>query len=168
MIDSWDIHHEIRGDEVNFTISWSPWGSMDRWVINRIVPSEAGLFQLWAMEGRGLVLIATEQTYYGGLRNTLREIIDEMAPSGKRFRSLINERECWFRFSISPVREHLQNLKKWFEEGDGATDGENREIFVHEIEEFRKFPPPPPDVKFASRGKMKDSDFGPPMPVPEK
>lgn len=168
MHENWDIHHEIRGEEVNFTLKWSPWGSMDRWVINRLVPSEAGMFQLWVIEGRGLVLITTEQTYYGGIRNTLREVIDEMAPPGKRLRTLINGRECWFRFSISPIREHLQNLKTWFDEGDGAIDEEKREIFVHEIEAFRKFPPPPPDVKFATRGKMKDSDFGPAMPVPGK
>jgi len=166
--DNWNIRHEIRGDEINFTLRWSPWGSMDRWVINRLVPSEAGIFQLWTMEGRGLILAATEQTYYGGLRNTLREVIDEMAPSGKRLRTLINGRECWFRFSVSPVREHLQNLKRWFDEGDGAVDEEGRELFVHEIEELKRFPPPPPDVKFAVRGRLKDSDYGPPMPTPGK
>ncbi len=168
MRDNWSIHREIRGEEVNYTLKWSPWGSMDRWVINRLVPSVAGLFQLWVMEGRGLVLITTEPAYYGGLRNSLREIIDDLAPSGERLRKLINERECWFRFSLSPIREQLQDLKAWFNLGDDAVDEENREILVHEIEEFRKFPPPPPDVKFITRERMKDSDFGPPMPSPEE
>ncbi|RKX90551.1 MAG: hypothetical protein DRP70_00480 [Spirochaetes bacterium] len=168
MQNYWDIHQEIYGEEVNFTVRWSPWGSMDRWVINRLVPSEAGLFQLWTMEGRGLVLTTTEQTYYGGLRNTLREAIDEMAPSGQKLRNLIQGRECWFRFSTSPYRKQLQSLKRWFDEGDGALNEEKREIFVQEIEEFKRFPPPPPDVKFVSRGRMKDSDFGPPMPTPGK
>ncbi len=168
MQDCWNIQQEIRGEEVNFTVRWSPWGSMDRWVINRLVPSEAGLFQLWAIEGRGLVLITTEQTYYGGLRNTLREVIDEMAPSGQNLRNLILERECWFRFSTSPSREQLQSLKRWFDDGDGARDEKKREIFVQEIEDLKRFPPPPPDVKFISRGRMKDSEFGPPMPTPVK
>jgi len=168
MNDNWNILHEIHEEEIFFTLRWSPWGSMDRWVINRIIPSEAGLFQLWTMEGRGLVLAATEQTYYGGLRNTLREVIDEMAPSGKPLRTVINGRECWFRFCISPIREHLQSLKTWFDNGEGSLDKDNREIFVHEIEVFKRFPPPPPDVKFSSRNKMKDSDFGPSMPVPGK
>ena len=120
------------------------------------------------MEGRGLLLLITEPTYYGGVRNSLREIIDDMAPSGERLRNLINERECWFRFSITPIREHLENLKTWFGEGDGALDEDNREIFVNEIEVFKKFPPAPPDVKIVSRERMKDSDFGPPMPSPGK
>ncbi|MCK5249199.1 MAG: hypothetical protein KAJ98_04495, partial [Spirochaetaceae bacterium] len=96
MQDRWDIRREILDDAVNYTVRWSPWGSMDRWVINRLVPSEAGIFQLWTMEGRGLLLLITEPTYYGGVRNSLREIIDDMAPSGERLRNLINERECWF------------------------------------------------------------------------
>ena len=164
----WDIQREIRDDVLNYTVKWSPWGSMDRWVINRIVPSEAGLFQLWVVEGRGLVLSITEPTYYGGLRNSLREVIDDLAPSGNRLRGVINNRECWFRFSISPVRDYLENVKTWFNEPDGALDEDDREILVHEIEELRRFPPAPPDVKFVSRERMKDSDFGPPMPVPEK
>lgn len=168
MQDRWDIRREILDDAVNYTIRWSPWGSMDRWVINRLVPSEAGIFQLWTMEGRGLLLLITEPTYYGGVRNSLREIIDDMAPSGERLRNLIKERECWFRFSITPIREHLENLKTWFGEGDGALDEDNREIFVNEIEVFKKFPPAPPDVKIVSRERMKDSDFGPPMPSPGK
>ena len=171
MLENWNIRHEIRGNEINFTIYWSPWGSMDRWVINRLVPSEAGLFQLWVKEGRGLVLALTEQTYYGGLRNTLREVIDEMAPAGKRFRDIIDGRECWFRFSTLSVKEQLQSLKKWFDESEvnkECFDEEGREIFVQEIEMNRKFPLPPPDIKIAGRGKMKDSEYGPPMPSPGK
>lgn len=164
----WDIQREIRDEVLNYTVKWSPWGAMDRWVINRIVPSEAGLFQLWVMEGRGLVLLTTEPTYYGGLRNSLREVIDDLAPSGNRLRGLISDRECWFRFSITPVREYLENMKTWFNQPDGAVDEENHEILVNEIEEYRRFPPAPPDVKFITRERMKDSDFGPPMPAPGK
>lgn len=164
----WDIQREIRDEVLNYTIKWSPWGTMDRWVINRIVPSEAGLFQLWVVDGRGLVLLTTEPSYYGGLRNGLREVIDDLAPSGTRLRGVIDNRECWFRFSITPVREYLENLKVWFNQSDGALDDEEREILVNEIEEFKRFPPVPPDVKFVTRKRMKDSDFGPPMPVPGK
>ena len=168
MQERWEIRRTIQDDVLNYTVKWSPWGSMDRWIINRIVPSEAGLFQLWALDGRGLVLLTTEPTYFGGLRNSLREVIDDLAPSGNRLRKIINDRECWFRFSISPIREYLENLKAWYSQKDGAVDDEDREIFVNEIETLRKFPPVPPDVKFISRERMKDSDFGPPMPIPGK
>jgi hypothetical protein len=167
MSDRWEIVRETGPGIVNYTVRWSPWGSMDRWVINRRVPSEAGLFQLWVMEGRGLSLLTTELTYYGGLRNTLREMIDELAPSGERHRKLIAGRECWFRYSLTPFREYLDNLESWFGRGDIALDDEKREILVHEVDSPRKFPLPPPDIKFITRKRMKDSDFGPPMPTPK-
>ncbi len=141
---------------------------MDRWVINRLVPSEAGMLQLWVMEGRSMELLVTEPTYYGGLRNTLREVIDELAPSGNRLRKLIDGRECWFRFSLCPVKEYLQDLKKWFGEGEIATDKDDLEILVNEKEELRKFPLPPPDIQQSGRRRMNDSDFGPKMPEPKR
>ena len=167
MQERWNILREEKPDCLYYSVRWSPWGSMDRWVINRLVPSEAGIFQLWVKEGSGLVNLITEPTFFGGLRNTLREIIDDLAPSGKRLRNLIGGRECWFRFSITPIREHLEHLHAYFGRGEEARDDKNREILVNEYDLFRKFPPPPPDVKFITRERMKDSDFGPPMPSNE-
>ncbi|PIE04799.1 MAG: hypothetical protein CSA76_02340 [Spirochaetales bacterium] len=164
MKDRWEIHREIHQDEVQYTVDWSPWGSMDRWVINRMVPSEAGLFQLWLREDKNFFLRVTEPTYFGGLRNSLREVIDELAPSGRRLRLMLEGRECRFRFSVTPVREYLEELKEWFDKGGGGLNEDGLEILVHESEDFRLFPAPPPDVKFIERKEFKDSDFGPPLP----
>ena len=165
MKDRWETSREYLDEVVNYTVEWSPWGAMDRWVINRLVPSEAGLFQIWGMDGRGLSLLVTEVTYYGGLRNTLREVIDDLAPAGARLRDIVGERESWFRYSITPYRDYLEDLKNWFRPVTGAWDDEDREILVNERETMMKFPPPPEDVKLMTRERMKDSDFGPPMPV---
>jgi hypothetical protein len=165
----WHITRSTEFESLDYTVRWSPWGSMDRWVINRLVPSEAGMFQLWVREGRGLVLLVTEPTYYGGLRNTLREVIDEMAPSGGRLRNLVDGRECWFRFSVCPYMEYLRDLKRWYGGGGEkeAFGDEGREILVNEMDEERKFAPPPPDVERSGRERMSDSDFGPKLPTPE-
>ena len=158
----WTIDVNKRKETAEFTLRWSPWGSMDKWVINRIVPSEAGLFQLWVSEGRGLALLTTQSAFYGGLRNTLREIIDELAPPGRPMRKLIAERECWFRFSTTPVHSHLQRLEAWF--GSGSVhDEENREVLVNELEDLRRFPLPPPDIVITGRERMNDADFGYPL-----
>jgi len=167
MGERWDIIQEPLPEYVHYTVRWSPWGLMDRWVINRLVPSEAGIFQLWVKKRKSLVLLTTEPTYYGGLRNTLREAIDELAHSGERLRDMIADRECWFRFSVTPFREHLENLKDWFGRGEEAYDTQHREILVREVEQWSKFPPPPPDIKTITRERLKDSDFGPPMPTPQ-
>jgi hypothetical protein len=137
---------------------------MDRWVINRIVPSEAGLFQIWVKEGSGLSLVATELSFYGGLRNTLRETIDRMAPSGTRLRKLINGRESWFRFSISPAREYLEDLSTWFKEKDGFINKDGKPVMVFEKEVYRKFPSPPEDIQAKARKRLSEGTFTPPLP----
>ena len=162
----WSIEVNTREETAEFTLRWSPWGSMDKWVINRIVPSEAGLFQLWVIEGRGFSLLTTRSAFYGGLRSTLREIIDELAPSGRHLRTLIAERECWFRFSTTPVHSHLQQLEAWFDGSavlDEVLDESNREVLVNELEDLRKFPLPPRDIAIAGRRQMNDADFGFPL-----
>lgn len=158
----WNIEVKEREETAEFTLRWSPWGAMDKWVINRITPSEAGLFQLWVTEGRGLVLLTTRSAFYGGLRSTLREIIDELAPPGRPMRNLIAERECWFRFSTTPIHSHLQKLEAWFDSGS-VHDEENREVLVNELEDLRRFPLPPPDIVIAGRERMNDADFGYPL-----
>ena len=162
LMDRWDVHREELAYTMYYTIHWSPWGSMDRWVINRLVPSEAGIFQLWVLKGKDLLLLITETAYFGGIRNSLREIIDDLAPAGERLRKLISGRECWFRFSISSVREYLKDLDLWFSRK--TYEEKEREIYVREIEEFKKFQTPPPDIQLSSRKRLKDSLFGPPMP----
>jgi len=154
----WEIGREELPDAVLYTINWSAWGLMDRWVINRLVPSEAGMFQLWSVKGRNLLLLVTELAYFGGLRSSLREITDNLAPAGERMRKIIRGRECWFRFSISPVRKYLE--ESWF--SLKTYDSKLREIRVREAEEFKKFPLPPPDIRLSSG--RRDSRFGPSIP----
>lgn len=164
MSKSWNINCEEMDSELHFTIRWSPWGLMDKWVIIRRVPSEAGLFQIWVKKQSGLVLAASEWAYFGGLRNTLREIIDEMAPSGERLRAIIRNENAWFRFSTSSSKEHLILLQHCFKDKDNAFDDEGRSILIKEVDDYRKYTLPPSDIHMADRSRLQDADFGPPMP----
>jgi len=164
-MSKWNIVREELEDKMHYTIYWSPWGVMDRWVINRLIPSEAGIFQLWILKTKNLLLLKTETAYFGGVRNGLREIVDNLAIAGERLRKLINGRECWFRFSISPVREYLEDLNSWFSQG--FHEDNEREIYVREIEEFKKFATPPLDIQSSSKKRLKDL-FGPPISKPGK
>ena len=150
----------------SYTVEWSPWGLMDRWIISRRVPSESGLFQLWVKDRSGIVLLTTEAAYYGGIRHTLRETIDELAPAGKRLRDLIDGRECWFRFSVSPSKKYLRELLSWFRER--KSDIEENEILVFEKESESKFTNPPEDLVSSGRKRMRDADFGPKLPEPAR
>jgi len=156
-MNKWNIHREELSYALNYTIHWSPWGLMDRWVINRLVPSEAGIFQLWTLERRSLLPLTTEPAYFGGLRSRLREITDNLAPAGERMRETIDGRECWFRFSIASARKYLEDLMSWFSRG--IHEDRELEICVREIEEFKKFPAPPPDIQLSF--ERRDSLFIP-------
>ncbi len=154
-------------DEVHFKIQWSPWGVMSKWVINWIVPSESGIFQFWVKKGRGIELLHTETTYYGGLRNTLREVIDLMAPSGSRLREIIGNREIWFRYSILASRSQLELLQEWYNQTRNDPISDSREIYLKELETLKRFPLPPPDIVINEGKRMADQEFGAIIPNPE-
>lgn len=160
MNEKWNITCSKEDDELLFTLRWSPWGSMDKWVINRIVPSESGIFQLWVKEGWGIVLLRTEIAFYGGLRSILRETIDDMAPAGRRMRNLIAGKEAWFRFSLSSSREHLDMLKQHFANSADTLEVTESAILVNERETMSRFPLPPPDLQSIEKKRMRDSQFG--------
>lgn len=140
-----------------YTVPWSPYGLMDRIVIHNRVPAESGIYQIWVKEGSGVSLLTTETAFYGGLRSSLREIIDEMAPAGKSLRDRIGEREAWFRYAISPSRRLLRVVKSWYE-GD-RIEG----IDIYEIDSPGRFRLPPEDVGDEEAKRLKESDYGPPL-----
>ena len=166
MSTDWCIRKKESSEGLKYTVSWSPWGAMDRWVVNRMVPSEAGIFQLWVHRKRELVPLITEMNYYGGLRNTLREVLDDMAPAGGRLREKIGGRECWFRYSTCPILDDLQNLQNWYTAAHGCTDSDENEILVQEIDNMKKFTVPPEDQLLEEKKRMSDYQYGPPMPEP--
>ncbi|OQX29700.1 MAG: hypothetical protein B0D92_02385 [Spirochaeta sp. LUC14_002_19_P3] len=137
---------------------------MTKWVIGRIVPSEAGIIQLWVVQQRRLELLHTETNYYSGLRNRLIEIVDELAPAGKPMRDIIGRRETWFRYSILNSHNQLQVLEEWFSHRQCLQDSEKREVRVQEIETLKKFPLPPLDVQIHERKSLDIKSFGHPLP----
>ncbi|RLW69173.1 MAG: hypothetical protein B6D68_02440 [spirochete symbiont of Stewartia floridana] len=166
MFDLWKISYQEFGDETQYSVHWSPWGTMHKWVINRIVPAESGLLQLWVEAGRRAEPLLTQSAYYSGLRSLLREVIDLMAPSGSHIRELIGGREAWFRYSTMPFRQHLQVLEKWFNNPQAFINEGDHVISVREEETMKKFPLPPPDIQFSEKKVLETTGFGPPLPSP--
>lgn len=167
MSKNWSVQKSVWNNELQFTVQWSPWGRMDKWVVTRIIPSESGLFQLWVKSGKGIVLLTTDIAYYGGLRNCLREALDSAAPAGARYRKLMAGRETWFRFSVLTEKDNLVLLKQYFVNSTELFDSEGREVYVNEVDSDRKFALPPPDIQRFDLKHMKDADFGPPIPKVE-
>lgn len=165
MSERWKTTKEIFQGELQFTLGWSPWGLMDKWVINRRIPSEAGLFQIWIQDKRGFSLLISELAYFGGLRNTLHEAVDEAAFAGKPLRDKIGERQAWFRFSTLNSQKDLRLILKWLKNTEirnDIVDHQGRPVLVNEVDDYRIFRLPPPDIR--KRNLKNDSDFGPAIP----
>jgi hypothetical protein len=118
-----------------FTVSWSPYILMDRFVIHGIVPSEGGIFQVFLKNEKKLELIMVERAFYGGLRNRIRELIDPLYMGYNPFRKEIQEDECYVRYSLVRLQDDMDDLMHFYT-GKEAT-GRYLDIMVDEKEIFQ-------------------------------
>ena len=64
----------VKKKNAYFTVSWSRLKKSDKYDIIKSVPSEAGIYELYYMdEKEKLCLFYLGKSWYGGLRNELRE-----------------------------------------------------------------------------------------------
>ena len=127
---------EIRSEEelVQYLVWWSPYYKMDRFVVRQVIPSEGGIFQLYYKKNRLLHLIVTDIAFYGGLRNTLREVLDPLSPREIPYKKIVNLEPCYARYSISPSKDVLRNVLHFY---TGSETEEKREITVAEKDSMK-------------------------------
>ena len=118
-----------------FTVHWSPYILMDRFMIHGIVPSDGGIFQVFKKEDRKLEMIMVERAFYGGLRNRIRELIDPLYMGYNPFRKEIQEGECYVRYSLVNLQDDMDDLMHYFT-GKPST-GRYTDILVNETETFQ-------------------------------
>lgn len=92
-------------DLTRYILPWSPYYKMDRFVINNHIPAEGGIYQVFYKHLNHLEELVTAQAYYGGLRGTLREMMDPLSPRTFPHKDRIIEGPCFCRFVISPSKE---------------------------------------------------------------
>ena len=118
-----------------FTVTWSPFILMDRFLVHGIVPSDGGIFQVFQKNGRKLDLIMVERAFYGGLRNRIRELIDPLYMGFNPYRKEIEQGECYVRYSLVSGQDDMDDLVYYFT-NKGST-GRYKDIEVNEIENFQ-------------------------------
>ncbi len=121
-----------------YTVKWSPYILMDKYLIHRIVPSEKGIFQVFQKNDRRLDLIMMDKAFYGGLRNRLRELIDPLYMGYNPYRYEIQESSCYLRYSLVSLQDDMDDLLHFFTGIVGT--GRYDDIMVEEKEllEVRK------------------------------
>jgi hypothetical protein len=127
-----------RGGSAYFTISWSPILQLDKRTVSNRIPSQAGIYEIYRDNGdRTPGLIGRSRAYYGGLRNTLRGLIDPDTPYAFNGELLDLKREHWVRFALLESSDDMDDLLFFFggrnvELGEQNHSGRYRYIYVNE------------------------------------
>ena len=128
-----------RGQDAYYTVSWSRLRKSDKYDIVRSVPSEAGIYELYYMDERGkLCLFHVGKSWYGGLRNEIRLRTDVELEKDEAHRVILEERDCWYRWSLVSASDDMADIVFFFAStyGLAATvhhSGRYRNIFINEI-----------------------------------
>jgi hypothetical protein len=131
----------VKKQDAYFTVSWSRLRKSDKYEIVKSVPSEAGIYELYYMDEKGkLCLFYLGKSWYGGLRNELREKTDVELEKDPTRRAILDERDCWYRWSLLSSSDDMADLLYFFAQtylpGTGAVhhSGRYAHIFVKEID----------------------------------
>jgi hypothetical protein len=109
------IAKQTRGDSVYFTIRWSALTLLDKHIVTQRIPSQAGIYELYRdTGGRTPELIGRSRAYYGGLRNTLRGLIDPDTPYAFNGELLDQSRTHWTRYAMTESSDDMDDLLFFF------------------------------------------------------
>jgi hypothetical protein len=135
------VEKQVAGGAVYFTVSWSRLRKGDKYDIVRSVPSEAGIFELYYRDEKGkLNLFHVGKSWYGGLRNEIRLRTDPELENDPGRRAILEERECWYRWSLLSNSEDMADLLFFFAQtylpGTRAVhhSGRYENVFVKEVD----------------------------------
>ena len=97
-----------------------------------MIPAEAGIFQFYRKTGGSLELTGTYKTYYGGLRATFLEILDEDCQISFPGKEKLREEGTYLRYCVSSSRNVLDDVLYHFSGTEPS--GRPLEIMVEEKE----------------------------------
>lgn len=122
------IEKKTRKKNVYFTISWSEFLPMEKHLINNKVPSIAGIFELYYLDAnKTLQFIGRDRAYYGGLRNTLRQISDPALSSVVAMEAVPSDKALYFRYSHVESQDDMDDLLFFLEQ----TRFSEQDVFDH-------------------------------------
>jgi len=130
-----------KGDEVYYSIQWSPLALAERWTINSKVPAVAGIYEIYWMDDHNhLRMLSVGDTHFGGLRSELRRLTDPELTIDPKARETLENEEIWFRYSPTHSAEVMLDViwffrKTYFPENPGVEhSGRFKRIFIKESE----------------------------------
>jgi hypothetical protein len=132
-----------RTDDGNayYTVRWSPLEKVDKYTIIKRVPAMAGIYELYFEDNyRKLIRFYVSKVWLGGLRSELRKVTDTELIEDERWKDLLENRTCYYRYVLSESFTDLSDVLFYFSEkyfpGQHRAEDSGRydQIFVDEIE----------------------------------
>jgi hypothetical protein len=134
----------VKGDKVFFTISWSRLRKSDKYDIIGAVPSEAGIYELYTKDDKGkLNLFHVGKSWYGGLRNEIRQRTDPLLEEDPTRKELLEESDCWYRWSLISNSDDMADILWFFartyfpRRTEVQPSGRYANVFVKEVDADR-------------------------------
>ena len=128
-----------KGDDVYYSIQWSPLAIAERWTINSSVPAVAGVYEIYWMDDHDhLRMLTVGDTHYGGLRSEIRRLTDPELTLDPKTREILEDKEIWFRYAPSNSVDTMDDVvwffrKTYFPENPGVEhSGRFAKIFMKE------------------------------------
>ena len=130
-----------RNDSAYFAIHWSRLFPMDKHTVRGKIPSEPGIFEVYHYRGGPTAdLVGRSRAYYGGLRNTLRGLIDPISPYPLNGELLPPGEQHLARYAILESSDDMDDILFFFagrdemEDPDQEHSGRYEFIYVKEID----------------------------------
>ncbi|MBU8913745.1 MAG: hypothetical protein KOO61_06940 [Spirochaetales bacterium] len=134
------VSKQIRAGSAYFSIRWSRLLPLEKDVVIRKIPSTAGIYEVYRYAGGPTAeIIGRSRAYYGGLRNTLRGLIDPISPYPLNGELLPQNERHLVRYSLTESSEDMNDILFFFAGRDNCEDpdqehsGRYQYIYVKDI-----------------------------------
>jgi len=135
-----EIIKRLKDNDAYYEINWSKLKKAERYDINASVPAESGIFQLYYKDNKKrLNLMYISRVWFGGLRSTIRKLTDPELGFDQKWKSILSEYDCYYRFSLSNSNKDMEDILFYFSDvlfpGSNKCFDSNRYNNIYLIEE---------------------------------
>jgi len=133
------VTKKTRNDSAYYAINWSRLLPLEKGTVVGVIPSLAGIFEVYRYRGGPTAALAgRSRAYYGGLRNTMRGLIDPISPYPLNGELLDLGEDYLVRYSLIPSPDDMDDIlyffagRDEFEDPDQEHSGRYEYIYVKE------------------------------------
>lgn len=131
-----------KGQDVYYTVHWSPLLEADKYLVNKHCPAMAGIVELYYMDKKKkLCTLRREHVWYGGVRGRLREAVDpDLEIKDKTLMNLLEKATLYCRYSLSESIPDMSDILFFLPDppiapksGVAQDSGRYKKIYVNEV-----------------------------------